>query len=172
VPVTLEDLRRTVERLGPEAFCARHPHPFLVRLDERGGRDEPVAWAFPRPPKGSAPVAPLPPAGPMASAHELVKQSGRGGRDTITLGRATDNDVVVAEKSISKSHAAFRLGASRAWHVLDTESRNGTKVNGHKLPPQKPHPVHSGDVILLGDVALLYLWPDDLCLRLPALCAD
>lgn len=170
---TLEDLRRAAERLGNEGFCARYPHPFLVRLDERGGRDEPTPWAFAEPEDTrGGPRPPLPAAGRLARVHDLVKSSGKGGRDRLTVGRDAANDVVVSERSISRTHAQLRVGTGRDWRILDATSSNGVRVNGKRIPPRALQPLRSGDVVTLADVAFLFLWPDDLLGRLPALCLD
>ena len=167
----LEDLQRRAERAGPEAFLARHKDPFLVRLDERGGKDEPIAWAFTQPtPTGTNPSVPrnVPVAGGLASVLEVVKVSGSGPRDTVTVGRGTDNDVVLDEKSISKVHLTIKRGLE-GYTVADQKSRNGTKVNGQKVPAQAETPLKSGDVIHLGDVAVLFVSSKDLLEMLPSL---
>ncbi|MEW5851119.1 MAG: FHA domain-containing protein [Myxococcota bacterium] len=169
MPETLEDLLRKADRLGKEAFCARYPHPFMVRLDERGGVDEPSPWAFSTM-ASKLDVPRVPPAGPMAKAFELLKSSGKGGRDMISLGRTNNNDVVIPEMSVSKFHAFFKVAGDRNWQLVDAGSSNGTRVNGQKLAAKAPTPVQSGDTVVLGDVAFLFLWPEQLVEQLPSLC--
>jgi hypothetical protein len=171
----LEDLQRRAERLGLEAFLARHPHPFLIRLDERGGKDEPMPWAFKNPgglgPNGTLGTRGMmtPVAGCLARTFELIKVTGKGPRDTVSIGRTQDNDVVVEEKSISKAHASVRPVDTGAWEMCDLQSRNGIKINGGKVARGACAPLKSGDVVHLGDVALLFLAPQDLFEALPAL---
>jgi pSer/pThr/pTyr-binding forkhead associated (FHA) protein len=38
----------------------------------------------------------------------------------------------------------------------DMDSTNGTLVNGQKLAPRQPHPLHDGDTIQLGKLILRY----------------
>lgn len=162
-------------RLGKDGFIARHPSPFLVRLDERGGRDEPVAWAFkpaPKGPKGTEQRILAPAAGPAAHVYELIKSSGKGARDTITLGRTDDNDVVIAEMSISRQHASFRVISPTEWQLVDGGGRNGTRLNGVKIPSGMASAVQSGDVIAFGDVGTLLLFPDMLLEQMDALVGE
>jgi len=158
----LEDLQRRALRMGPEGFCAQHPNPFLIRLDERGGRDEPVPWAFktpPRGPQGTQQRIIAPAAGPAAHVYELIKSSGKGARDTITVGRTDDNDVVIAEMSISRTHASLKTGSPTNWVLVDGGSSNGTRLNGIRVSAGEPTLLSSGDVISFGDVGVLLLFP-------------
>ncbi len=168
----LEDLQRRAERAGPEAFLARHKDPLLVRLDERGGKDEPIPWAFaqPPPPTGTNPTAQraVPVAGGLATVHEVVKVSGSGPRDTVLVGRGADNDVVLEEKSISKVHVAIKR-IPDGYLLVDQKSRNGTRLNGQKIPANADTPLKSGDVIHLGDVAVLFVSGQDLLTMMPSL---
>lgn len=58
----------------------------------------------------------------------------KGGKRTV-LGRAADCDVVLSAVSPSKRHAAMWPGKDGHWRIMDLESRNGTYVNGKRLPP-------------------------------------
>jgi Protein of unknown function (DUF3662)/Inner membrane component of T3SS, cytoplasmic domain len=91
------------------------------------------------------------PAAPVAVLREL-RADGRGrsvpldGRP-ITLGRAHDNDVVLADGRVSRHHA--RLQGRRGTLILsDLESRNGSRVNGVTVSEVVLGP---GDRIQLGD---------------------
>src|SRR5207245_10480473 len=54
--------------------------------------------------------------------HELVE-------DLITIGRAPDNMIVIADPSISSHHAQLQL-AGDTYRLKDLDSTNGTRVNG------------------------------------------
>jgi len=54
--------------------------------------------------------------------HELVE-------DLITIGRAPDNMIVIADPSISSHHAQLQL-AGETYRLKDLDSTNGTRVNG------------------------------------------
>jgi DNA-binding CsgD family transcriptional regulator len=68
--------------------------------------------------------------------------------DRLTIGRAEDNDVVLAEDSqVSRVHAVLdRLGAG--WSVRDVGSSNGTFLNGKRLSGETR--LDPGDEIRLG----------------------
>ena len=56
------------------------------------------------------------------TAHELVEQS-------ITIGRAPDNMIVIDDASVSGRHAQLEL-SGETYRLKDLESTNGTRVNG------------------------------------------
>jgi len=56
------------------------------------------------------------------AAHELTDE-------VITIGRATDNMIVIDDPSVSGRHAQLRL-AGEVYRLKDLESTNGTCVNG------------------------------------------
>ena len=68
---------------------------------------------------------------------------------TLRLGRSDDNDLpLVNDTSASNHHAKIDLVAGQAF-VTDLSSRNGTWVNGKRIPG--PTRLNHGDKILLGD---------------------
>lgn len=82
-------------------------------------------------------------------------------RRRITVGRATNNDVIIRHHSISKLHAQLQLGAlsliglgrSGELHLSDAGSQNGTYLSDRRLLPEETEPVKSGAHIRFGDVA-------------------
>jgi hypothetical protein len=52
--------------------------------------------------------------------------------DTVRIGRAMDNDVVVLNGSVSRHHAELRHDGSR-WELVDLESRQGTYIDGTRV---------------------------------------
>jgi pSer/pThr/pTyr-binding forkhead associated (FHA) protein len=87
----------------------------------------------------------------------------------ITIGRATNNDLVIDHQKISKFHAYFRQVGTK-WRICDANSRNGTAIGGIPVESgQEGLPVNSGSQIKLGKaVSLVFLAPIDLFLRLSA----
>jgi phosphoserine phosphatase RsbU/P len=65
----------------------------------------------------------------------------------FTLGRQSDNDLVLLDTRISRSHARI-VTDEHGYVVEDSGSRHGTFVNGQKL--EGPHRLISGDQITLG----------------------
>jgi hypothetical protein len=72
-------------------------------------------------------------------------------RAYATLGRATDNDLVLLDTYVSSYHARLDRRDGE-WWLTDLASRNGTLLNG--LPISKPVPLADGDVIGVGQVEL------------------
>ncbi len=73
----------------------------------------------------------------------------------VHVGSSTANELVLvdAQRSISRRHARiFRDGDS--YFVEDTQSRNGTQLNGRALPAQRPMPLAEGDRIRIGPFTL------------------
>lgn len=91
----------------------------------------------------------------------LVKKSGASFPDRITIGRTSNNDVVIPDPSISRFHAYVRQHAG-AWVVADAGSKNGSSLRGAPLEPRKEQPVPSRAVLRLGDVDLTFYVAVDL----------
>ena len=74
-----------------------------------------------------------------------------GLRTHATLGRASDNHIVLLDTYVSSYHARLdRRGGE--WWLTDLDSRNGTLLNG--VPITKSVPLADGDVIGVGEVEL------------------
>ena len=70
--------------------------------------------------------------------------------DWLVIGRGRSADVVLAEPTISRSHAAIGFDAS-GFFVQDLGSTNGTLVNGAKT---QRSPLKDKDVIQMGKLTL------------------
>ena len=74
--------------------------------------------------------------------------------DTITLGRARDNDIPLSlDKEVSRRHAVMTLEGDR-YVVQDQNSLNGTYVNNQRI--SGPQPLEDGDVIFIGVSDIIY----------------
>lgn len=71
----------------------------------------------------------------------------------ILIGRATSNDVVLADPSVSRRHARIEHGA-QGYEVIDLGSANGLTVNGLKVARAR---LGSGDVFGIGDHSFRFL---------------
>jgi S1-C subfamily serine protease len=69
----------------------------------------------------------------------------------LRLGRAADNDVVLADEEVSRHHAVIRWQDDRPW-IEDNGSRNGTFVDEVRVTGAQP--LHPGQVIRLGRTRL------------------
>ena len=72
----------------------------------------------------------------------------------ITIGRESDNDVVVDNKLASRHHAVIQK-IKDAYFVKDTNSTNGTFINGVKIPADKYVKLNPGDKISIGNMSLV-----------------
>jgi len=68
-----------------------------------------------------------------------------------TLGRASDNHIVLLDTYVSSYHARLQRRDGE-WWLTDLDSRNGTLLNG--VPITKSVPLVDGDVIGVGQVEL------------------
>jgi hypothetical protein len=71
--------------------------------------------------------------------------------DRVTVGSSLTNDVVIDEPSVSRVHAILQL-LSSMWMVEDCGSRNGTYVQGKRIPSL--HPLRPGEELRVGRVPL------------------
>ena len=71
-------------------------------------------------------------------------------RDWLVIGRGRGADVVLAEATISRAHAAIGVEAG-GFFVQDLGSTNGTMVNGSKIERQE---LKSGDEIRMGRLVI------------------
>lgn len=71
----------------------------------------------------------------------------------MSLGRGRANDVVIAEDSVSRLHAALEA-RSGGWAVRDLGSRNGTFVNGERVLGDRA--LRDGDEIRIGITRLTF----------------
>jgi hypothetical protein len=78
----------------------------------------------------------------------------------VTVGRTSNNDVVIPDVSVSRFHAFVKPAGEGGFQIQDASSTNGTSVNGTTVPAQGHGPavdVKSGDNVRLGQVELTFL---------------
>ncbi len=79
----------------------------------------------------------------------------------VTVGRAADNDVVIADPSVSRFHAFLKpLGDGRFQIQGANASTNGTTLNGASVAAQGSGPgadLKSGDSVRFGQVEATFL---------------
>ncbi len=79
-------------------------------------------------------------------------------RDWLVVGRGRGADLVLAEPTISRTHAAVGYEAGFGFFVQDLGSTNGTLVNGDR---QKRCALASGDEIQMGRLRLRVTLPGE-----------
>lgn len=78
--------------------------------------------------------------GPLAGTELRVA------KDCTRLGRAPENDVVIEDHNLSRSHAQI-IRQKQGFVLVDVGSTNGTYVNGQKVTQT---PLRDGDEIVVG----------------------
>jgi ABC transport system ATP-binding/permease protein len=103
------------------------------------------AAAQPHPPAAAQPYPPVRPGG--SSIFRQPSAVMRLPTRVLRIGRATDNEVVVADLSVSRYHAELRRSSSGGFEIVDLGSHNGTYVNGQRVSSA---PVTEADIIGIG----------------------
>lgn len=75
----------------------------------------------------------------------------------LRIGRADDNDVVIAEEGVSRFHAELIYQNGSLW-LQDAGSRNGVFVNAHRVVGHQALKV--GDEIAIADHKFAVRWPE------------
>ena len=90
---------------------------------------------------------------------EIAKHASTAPVNMICLGRAANNDIVIANKTVSKLHTYFVLSAEGdSYQIVDANSTNGTLVNNKRLVAYKNKPLFNRDNIQFGpSIQMVYL---------------
>ena len=80
-----------------------------------------------------------------AQVYDLVKEE-------ASIGRSTDNDIVLNDFSVSRRHAYLRR-ENGTWVLCDNQSTNGIRVNDRQVPRA---PVADGDSAMIGAFQLRF----------------
>ncbi|RLC63636.1 MAG: hypothetical protein DRI48_08280 [Chloroflexi bacterium] len=91
--------------------------------------------------------------GPECTAKYAVPERG------LLFGRGPDCDVVVDNQSASHHHFRILRGRSGGYFVEDLHSKNGTFLNGVRLPAGQRVEIHKHDTIRIPGAKLL-IWDD------------
>ena len=96
-----------------------------------------------------------------ARVVEVKKRKNITNPDMITIGRSPENDIVLYNRLVSKSHAYLDLGSSdEAVYLVDTGPTNGTFVNNSRLAPSGNYKLADGDEISFGpETKVVYFSP-------------
>jgi pSer/pThr/pTyr-binding forkhead associated (FHA) protein len=90
-----------------------------------------------------------PPAGSLSSPDGRAVAL----HDGLLLGRAAHADLRLDHPSVSREHAVVRCGGT-TWTVTDKGSRNGTQLNGTRIPMYVDCPLRDGDQLEVGGVVV------------------
>jgi hypothetical protein len=153
--VHVDEVREELGTLGRDGFAERHGRWFLV-LTAPDSLDSFADFVN------------------TASRDSQDVLSGKGDLDDIeifsllpkngsqvTIGRE-GADIVLPSGKISKLHAVFAMSGGLP-SLRDAGSKNGTWLNGSKLPAERALPVDVGDTIQFASVSATLWSIDDLC---------
>jgi len=160
----LSTLKDDAGTLSEDSFAKRHEGLYL--LGEYPAPEEDM-WSFstdirffdhaPGAPRSSSQQsqAPL-----VRFVHRVEKTDRNTWKRRISVGRATNNDIIIRHDSVSKLHAHFHYGtmvrldqSHNATLMLDdVGSANGTRVNDRPLKRDVPRPVYVTDRIAFGEI--------------------
>lgn len=101
-------------------------------------------------------------AGNYPEAYIVVKNGHDAGkrhrlREECVIGRTASADVSIVSNGVSRRHAEIYALEGEFW-ACDLGSTNVTRVNGEPLA-SAPRKLRAGDIVLVGDVELLYEEP-------------
>ena len=138
---------------GEESFTRRYPHCWLVW--EAGGThahlsDVSLSVLDTRVPDRK----PAPRPTQSDSLCFALKSDG----ELLRIGRATDNELVIAEPTISRLHARLEL-ISGTWHLIPVSEKRKTLVAGRVADPGEKLKLTSGVSIELGGVKFSFYEP-------------
>lgn len=139
----------------PVAAAAPEPAPppaYAAQLADTGFVPSPA------PPPSAAP------AGPQTLAKFVIRSGPQKGErllvkvPIVNIGRATYNDLVLGDESVSSQHAKLTRREG-IWVLTDLGSTNGTLVDGERI--QEDTPLAPGAFVRFGDVQLVFEPTDD-----------
>ena len=167
---TLLDYLHSLKGLGPEQFLATYKHPFLVEnylapsSKIKLARVETIS---------EIELDDIPPSSNKGIEESLLqarvipleKREIDSSERMIFVGRSANNDIVLANKMVSKLHAYFcQLPGSGVTQLVDMTSTNGTFVNGTRLAPSVKSSLQDEDVISFGpETKLEFFSPASFC---------
>jgi hypothetical protein len=157
--VQVEELAAELAQLGRERFEARYGRHYLVLSDARLARD---ISAFVN--TASRDVQELLDGNDARLGLEvlpLVPRKKKAASDNILLGRDAECDLVLRHARVSARHAEISRGGGLLL-VTDLGSKNGTRLNGTKLPARTPTAVDVGDNLAFGPITATVWGIDDL----------
>lgn len=78
--------------------------------------------------------------------------------NVFKIGRAQDNDIIIADYVISKHHAEIVMFRDM-YFIVDTNSTNGTKVNGRPVSSQMKMQLQHNSIISFGRYGFVFTQP-------------
>jgi hypothetical protein len=70
----------------------------------------------------------------------------------LSVGRSKENDLAIADGSVSKNHGSLVINSEGKFVVADTGSTNGTFINGNRMAYGRAFEINEGDKVTFGTV--------------------
>ena len=150
-------LSRQCLLLKPPAFRERYPHGWLVW--------ESGVWNVPE--VGEELGTTRVPAREIADClpeSDVLCFELAPARKELTLGRSTENDIVINDATVSRTHLRASFDGERWWVEPLPDSAEVT-LNGIQLERGRKTPLENGEKIRIGDVTLTYHTVDSFVAR-------
>jgi Inner membrane component of T3SS, cytoplasmic domain len=87
--------------------------------------------------------------------YPLIKKPAAAFPGMITVGRTVNNDVVLANQSISRLHL-YMTHRDGHWWVADAGSKNGSWLAGERLAPRRETKIESAALLRVGELQLSF----------------
>ena len=86
---------------------------------------------------------------------EVNGQSKTLSSKTFGIGRDKTNQIIIADPKVSRFHAIVTFDNNVAY-IKDTDSSNGTYINGKQIQPGKKCELKNGDKIKVGTTVIIF----------------
>ena len=88
---------------------------------------------------------------PVSEDRQILRKVAVAAACELTIGRAAENNICFDNRYVSVSHAVLSFDGS-AWRIKDTNSTNGTFVNGFRVTEQA---LETGDLVYIMGLKLV-----------------
>lgn len=86
---------------------------------------------------------------------EVAGKSKMLSNKAFSIGRDRSNQIIIADTKVSRFHAMIKFKNEEVY-IKDTNSSNGTYINGKKITPDKSIKLKNGDKIKVGTTVLVF----------------
>ena len=87
---------------------------------------------------------------------------------TLSLGRASQNDIVINDSTVSREHLVLARNSSGGWTANLTSPAPQVAISGRQLVHGKPTSLRQGDVLKVGEVLMTFYDAQSFELRIRA----
>jgi len=160
-PRFLAEYADELDRLGAERFRGAYPRPVLVGIGLLGAVQDREAGDLRSTMQADQDGDLRKPTSIQFRVFPLAKSASGVRGVEVTLGRGPENDIIIAEYSLSAKHCGFTYDAQYC-EVIDFESRNGSVLNGETLVAGERTRMKDKSTLVLGRLKFRFLFTDSL----------